>query len=751
MKRTLSHLLIVGTIVTAYLLGVFAPLERGLSSLRFRILATEMTGNIVMVGIDSRSLKALNVWPWPRNYHAALIDRLLTAGAAQIALDIDFSSSSTPLADAAFEDALRRADGRVILATFKQPGKDAQGNDVYLYTAPISRLARHGRLGHVNVQVEGDSRVWKYDTSELIDSVSLPGMASLMAGVDSPDKQRFTIDYGIHPDTLPYISYVDVLNGNFDPAQIRGRTVIVGATALELGDRIPVPVHQVLPGPVVQALIADTMLQERKLTSIDPWIITLISLFVGMFFARLITGLSWQLGLATVFALSGALFGISVVVQAFLPVLLHISPMLLAPVLFYLVNLTRSIDRLAGAFRRERFEALYRRAMMGAVVDSGFDGIMIADSEGGVELFNPSALRITGLEADAMQGEPIHSILPWSAEIETLYGTSDGAGRANVVGPLELSLMRGPDELTVEMIVTSARLSLNTSGKKGGATERIVYIYTFRDISDRKQGEQAQKRATEVATAANRAKTEFLANMSHELRTPLNAIIGFSDIMKGELMGPLGAEQYREYIRDINGSGQHLLEVVNDILDMSKIESGEMTLIEDDIRIQNVIDASKRLVEERANAADLTLETDIADNLPELVADERLVKQMLLNLLTNAIKFTPAEGVVTVGARCAEDETVVVWVRDTGIGIDIADFDKILEPFGQADASLSREYEGTGLGLPLVKSMIELHQGRLEMDSTPGEGTEVRLRFPRERNVPARPSSPEREVDAVVA
>lgn len=736
MKRTISHLLVVGGVLAAYFAGAFAPLERGLADWRYRILHTEMTGDIVMVGIDSQSLRQLNVWPWPREYHARLIDRLMAAGARRVALDIDFSSNSSDESDGVFEAALRRANGRVILATFKQLEKDEQGDDSYAYTLPIPRLAREGRLGHVNVQVAADSLVRKYTTADRVGEISIPGMATLMAGAEALDRRNFAIDYSIRPETLPYIPYIEALNGNFDPAIVRGRTVIVGAAALELGDRIPVPVHQVLPGPVVQALIAETILQDRGLQPVDSRLIALISLLLGMSMAYLIARWSWKIGAVAVVLVGGAAFCISLFVQARFPLILEISPIFIAPLVLYLFNLTRSIDSLAGAFQRERFESMYRRAMMDAVVHSSFDGIMIADRDGNIELCNPSAIRLTGLSEDALQGVPIHSVLPSSVEIESLYGDRDR--KTNVAGPLELKLARRGEELTIEMIVTSARLSLNASGGSEGAVDNIVYIYTFRNVSDRKRTEKVQNKAIEVATAANRAKTEFLANMSHELRTPLNAIIGFSDVMKNEMMGPIGVDRYREYITDINGSGLHLLSVVNDILDMSKIESGEMKLVEDELFIPDIINSSLRLVEERAKGANLATQVELPDNLPKLTGDARIIKQMLLNLLTNAIKFTPDGGIVSVGGHVDNTGDMLIRVRDTGIGIAQEDFDRILEPFGQADASLEREYEGTGLGLPLVKAMIELHQGELEMQSEVGVGTMVGLRFPQCRTVPHR-------------
>ena len=386
------------------------------------------------------------------------------------------------------------------------------------------------------------------------------------------------------------------------------------------------------------------------------------------------------------------------------------------------------------AFRRERFESLYRRAMMNAVVDSSFDGIAIADRDGRIELLNPAAAHIVGRAERTLVGREIRSVLPSSPEIEALYETDEHGGkRASLAGPLEFLLGDGDDAKTIEMVVSSARLALNRSPSGGGADEQIVYIYTFRDITDRKRAEDAQKRATDEANAANRAKTEFLANMSHELRTPLNAIIGFSDIIKNEMMGPVGAAQYLEYISDIHSSGHHLLEVVNDILDMSKIECGEMKMMEGTVQVPHVVESSTRLVAERAKTAELDLRRDLQPGLPPLMGDDRMIKQMLLNLLSNAIKFTPAGGTITVGAWVVGGGDMILQVADTGVGIRTEDLERIMEPFGQADTSLAREYEGTGLGLPLVKSMVEMHQGTIAVKSEVGVGTTVTLRFPARR------------------
>jgi signal transduction histidine kinase len=236
--------------------------------------------------------------------------------------------------------------------------------------------------------------------------------------------------------------------------------------------------------------------------------------------------------------------------------------------------------------------------------------------------------------------------------------------------------------------------------------------------------------AKQKAEAASRMKTEFLANVSHELRTPLNSIIGFSEMINNEAHGAIGNDKYSSYVRDIHASGQHLLGVVNDILDISKIEVGEFELQEDQVDVAETIETSLRIVHERAASAGITVTADVASTLPALRGDARRVRQILLNLLSNSIKFTASGGKVLVRAAGSDAGGITVSVADSGIGIAAEDIEKAMMPFGQVDGRLNRKYEGTGLGLPLAKSLTELHDGRLTLKSAVGKGTTVTLDFP---------------------
>ena len=301
----------------------------------------------------------------------------------------------------------------------------------------------------------------------------------------------------------------------------------------------------------------------------------------------------------------------------------------------------------------------------------------------------------------------------------------------------------------------TARAQKQTIRRSGSLMQR--YCDQLGSIASRKRVEIALKAArvsaelaansaTEamlVAQAANRAKSEFLANMSHELRTPLNAIMGFSQIIAEQTLGPIGTGKYIEYSRDINGSAQHLLEIINDILDLARIEAGKTELIEDPLDPQMLIPACIRVVSERAKVAGVAVEFAAENANFVFVGDERKMKQIVINLLSNAVKFTPAGGRIDVRWHIVEGRCCELTICDTGIGIGPDDLTRVLQPFAQAESGLNRRYEGTGLGLPLTRGLVELHGGSFRLESELGQGTEAIIEFPlsRVRTGGARPSA----------
>jgi len=260
---------------------------------------------------------------------------------------------------------------------------------------------------------------------------------------------------------------------------------------------------------------------------------------------------------------------------------------------------------------------------------------------------------------------------------------------------------------------------------------RVRYVLrSARAFDALRHSQETLLAAKDAAEAANRAKSEFLANMSHELRTPLNAIIGFSTIMREGLYGQLN-EKYAEYVGMVCDSGTHLLAIINDILDLAKAESDRIELREEDIDIARVVSLSSTIVREMADKAGVDYDVTLADVLPHVRADSGRLRQILINLLGNAVKFTPSGGRVSLSAQATPDGGLQFCIADTGIGIARDKIEVAMSPFGQVDSRLARRFEGTGLGLPLTKRLVELHGGTFNLSSEPGRGTIVTVRLPK--------------------
>jgi PAS domain S-box-containing protein len=263
------------------------------------------------------------------------------------------------------------------------------------------------------------------------------------------------------------------------------------------------------------------------------------------------------------------------------------------------------------------------------------------------------------------------------------------------------------------------------------------YRGTARDVTESTLANKSLLEAKEQAEVASKAKSEFLANMSHELRTPLNAIIGFADFIEQQPLGPLGNPRYHEYVRDIGRSGKHLLDIINDMLDVARIEAGKAELREEEIRFGDVVEEVLKIMRRQVERAQLRLAIELAPDLPRVRADARALRQILLNLLSNAVKFTPEGGTITIGGAGVPGQGLSLWVRDSGIGIAADDIPKLMQPFAQVHDVYRRKYQGAGLGLTLVRSFAELHGGSVKIESAPGRGTTVFIALPESRALPA--------------
>src|SRR5512138_229671 len=371
------------------------------------------------------------------------------------------------------------------------------------------------------------------------------------------------------------------------------------------------------------------------------------------------------------------------------------------------------------------------RDRLRAVIDHLPAGLVLKDEQGVHLLANQQFLGLYGLQGRDVIGTTAREHFP-PPQADVIVAQDATVLRTGIPMEAEMEVTRLDGEKVFCMITRFP--VLDSSGHAIG----IGSIHV--NISEMKDKERQLRIARDEAERANHAKSAFLANMSHELRTPLNAIIGFSEIMEQGLFGPLGNPQYREYAEDIRRSASHLLAIISDILDLSKIEAGRMELHEETIDVAYVVNSCLTIVKESAANAGLTLRTELGD-IPPLYADKRSLRQILLNLLSNAIKFTPVGGSVVVEAGMEAGGGLALIVRDTGIGMTEDDIEIVLQPFGQVESAHTRTHNGTGLGLPITKSLAELHGGSMTVKSEVGKGTVITVRFPaarvRGRELPA--------------
>jgi PAS domain S-box-containing protein len=364
-------------------------------------------------------------------------------------------------------------------------------------------------------------------------------------------------------------------------------------------------------------------------------------------------------------------------------------------------------------------------ALTSYLFDAAPDAIVYCLPDRRIVKINPKFTELFGYAANEAQGRTTEFLYVDRAGWEDSGNRIFDPKADRLFEPLTW-LMRRKDGTAFMAEVVGSRV-------RNAAGAVIGNIGLLRDITDREAANAALREAKEAAEFANRSKSDFLAHMSHELRTPLNAIMGFSEMLELEMHGPLGDRRYRDYIGDIHNSGVLLLSMINDILDLSRIEAGKLELNDGEIAVAALVEESVRFVHGRAATGDVTLR--IAEVAPDLTlfADERLVKQMLLNLLSNAIKFTPVGGTVRVITAIDAGGDLRIAVADTGVGIAAADIERVRQPFAQASSVWHKTGEGTGIGLYLVDSLIAAHGGTMLIASEPGNGTIVTLRFPAAR------------------
>jgi PAS domain S-box-containing protein len=359
-----------------------------------------------------------------------------------------------------------------------------------------------------------------------------------------------------------------------------------------------------------------------------------------------------------------------------------------------------------------------------AILETATDGVVVLDTEGRIRSMNRSASALFNFDDNETSGKPFAMLFAHESQkaVQDYLAGLAGHGVASVLNDGREVIGREASGGFIPLFMTM--------GKMAGSNS---YCAVIRDITQWKRSEEELRTAKRAAETANQHKSDFLARVSHEIRTPLNAIIGFSDMIASEHFGPAGHPRYVEYAHDVGRSGRHVLDIVNDLLDISKIEAGEMDVEFAAVGLNDCVSEAVSLVQPQANAQRVIIRTSLSQSVPQVVADLRSIKQIAINILANAIRFTPSGGQIVVSTAYEPTGSVTLRIRDTGVGMSKSELEQAMKPFGQVSPGARKRGDGTGLGLPLTKAMIEANRALFAIQSAPGEGTLVEITFPPQR------------------
>jgi len=745
------HLVVFAFVAAIYLGGGLEFLEHRLMDLRFSLSQRDATGELVLVDVDTASLRELGVWPWPRTYHAAVLEKVLAGGARRVAFEVEFSSRSLPEADRALEQALAKGAGKVILPIFNQLDPRAGPEDRVVLTGPIPEFAKHGQPAFVNVWPESDSLIRRMAVEDNWRGRTFPTLAAALAEISDTTLGAFYIDYGIRPSSISRLSYADVLRDRVDATSFAGKRVIIGATAIELGDQLAVPLYLAMAGPLVQALAHESLIQGRALRRIALTPILLVALVLALFVGPRLASCPWRRGLGLLLAVSGASLMLTLAVQILFPVIVDVTPWLLVSLLSYLVGLTNTLDRQALRVIHATMSATHRKAAMQHVLDNSFDGIVMVAPGGVIDMLNPVAEQIFGCSSLSARGKKASGLFAPSTggedDEESQIGRALETGDTGLVyGGLREITGRRMDGTVfpMEIIVTCMEAQNPSDGTEGHTQDLCAFMCTVRDITQRKHAEEDARRELErrvdERTAELRAaqgqilRSERLATLgqltatvSHELRNPLGTMRASMFVIRNMVKQATGDNHVGRAIGRIERSITRCDRIVDELLDFTRVR-------ELDLRPTFIDDWLGELLDDQIVPEGIELRRDLGCPNVILPFDGDSFRRAVINVYENAcqalveerVQDPSAELQITVGTKMSDDR-VEVFVSDTGPGIPPEILPTIFEPL------FSTKGFGIGLGLTVVKRVLEQHGGDVEIISDVWSGTRFKLWLPLSR------------------
>jgi len=756
LEDCLTILLVAAVAAAIIVFRLLAPLQRVAQDALLGLAATwppavsDAAPDVVVVTIDSQSLRAYPDWPWPRHRYAQMVQLLSTAGARAIAFDIDFSTSRNPNDDTRFGRVIEES-GRVVLGAFREFQSLPGGGEIEIANFPVPEIAfGAAMLGVAVVPLDVDGTVREGFRVAQVGGRRLPSMAlatlAVATGraVDLAATDDFAIDYRRVNPPIPRIPAADLLESRFDPRKVSGRSVFVGASGAIFQDLWSTPIHPRLPGVLIQAIEyrhhAAENASRAVLTTLGNHGQLGMALLLSLL-ARVLSRAPQRRRILGSAALALAVLPLNLALVVFIGILLDPVIPILVIASHYVMGLERVRSQI-GHRLSERERSMSALVSVGRIASQRF-GPGNVRSAIGLLGESTGARAMTLLRLDA-EGEFESRAVEWVSKGRPVRPNRDTARQ--VLAAREIRLLRGQgggsgarssESLYVPLVtgaqpvgVLIARFDADqpASDLQISTTESVGRLIALAMIND--QLIHSLRSASEEAEAANRAKTDFLANMSHEIRTPMNAILGYL-----ELVGdPTTPEQDRaELIQSVDRNGRLLLALINDILDLSQIEADRLSICVEPVPLLEFCGEVESMLRAKALVKGLRYEARYAEGLVEFIhTDPVRLSQVLVNFLGNAIKFTES-GFVRLAVEMAGEPSqrqVRFDVADSGVGMDEAVQSRMFEAFVQADTSTVRRYGGTGLGLAISKRLVDLMGGTISVESQAGQGSVFTVMLP---------------------
>lgn len=702
----IAGLALVGVL---YLSGNLSFIENKIHDERFRLVQRDATANSVIVAIDSFSLKEFGVWPWPRRLHARLLDNLVAAGVNRIVLDLDFSSESNSIDDGELENALERAAGKVVMIGFHQY-QDASGERTFHYNSPIKRFQQYAVTASANIRPDNDGIVRRHGIYQEMEQKNVLTVPAVI--VPSPNllNSVFSIDFGIRPSSIPVLSYSDVLFERVNLSSLAGKNVLVGSTAIELGDQLAVPVYRSLPGVFVLVEAIETLAQNRAIMSIDPIVISILMVLLFILVGRKFYILSWRKGFALLSFATFVIAGFSVLIFALLPVSIDIVPLVAMLCLSAVVGWTRQIDFQALNAFRTSMELRGQSDFSRRIIENAFDGILVLTSNGNIEFSNDAIELLFGYDSEEILGKNINFILG-AVHPEKNTDTRASGMVHFISGETEtIGTNRDGSTFPVEISISKIESPISRNIMERRQKTRVSFLCTIRNISRRKESEAEFRDRHDDMTSKSRliSVNEMASGLAHEINQPLTAIFGYLDGVKRRLEHiTIVPESLIEALDKALGQADRAREIVR----RARNATQKLELNRSSVDLNSMVKEVVELLKFDISRHQAIIHLDLAPVLPRVEADAIQIQQVLINICRNGmeamLELPTVSRYLTIETSVSELGFVQISIKDNGPGFTEDIKDKIFFPFA------TTKKDGVGIGLSICASIIDDHNGKI--------------------------------------